>query len=89
MHLLKRLQGLESRHAAVTNVRGRGLMCAFDLPHTAVRDQLLKECYEAGVVILGCGTRSIRFRTPLTINVAELDDGVDRIEAALLKTIGG
>ena len=37
-HLLTRLQEIGERHAAVTNVRGRGLLCAVDLPTGAARD---------------------------------------------------
>src|SRR6056297_88820 len=37
-HLLGRLQQLEASHDTVTQARGRGLMCAVDLPDAAARD---------------------------------------------------
>ncbi len=40
--LLGLLHGLAARHPAVKHVRGRGLMCAFTLPDTALRDQVLQ-----------------------------------------------
>ena len=82
-HLQDRLHGLADAHRAVTNVRGRGLFCAFDLPSTEFRDRVLNRCYEAGLVILGCGTRSVRFRSPLTITAGEIDQGIDLLEQAL------
>ena len=76
-HLLQRLNTLRETSGAVKNVRGRGLMCAFDLPSREFRDRVLQRCYDEGLVILGCGKRSIRFRSPLTITVAEIDQGID------------
>ena len=75
-HLLRRLHELAGDCAAVRNVRGLGLMCAFDLPTREFRDRVLQRCYDEGLVILGCGKRSIRFRSPLTITEAEIDAGI-------------
>ena len=38
---------------------------------------MLQRCYDEGLVILGCGKRSIRFRSPLTITEAEIDGGME------------
>lgn len=85
-HLLNRIQALAERHDAVTNPRGRGLMCAFDVPDGDVRAYLLKQAYEEGVILLGCGVRSVRFRTPLIITADEIDEGMERLERALQAT---
>ncbi len=61
----------------LSNPRGKGLLCSIDLPDTHSRDQVVKEAFQNGLMILGCGTRTIRFRPPLTINKNQLDDGVD------------
>jgi L-lysine 6-transaminase len=82
-HLQDRLHELAEQFSAVTNPRGQGLMCAFDLPSRAVRDRVKEQTYEEGAIILGCGERSIRFRTPLTITEDEVDEGVDCIRRAL------
>ena len=63
---------------SVRNVRGRGLMCAFDLPTREFRDRVLQRCYDEGLVILGCGKGSIRFRSPLTVNTDEIVASVFR-----------
>ncbi len=76
-HLLQRLHTLEAICVSVRNVRGRGLMCAFDLPTREFRDRVLQRCYDEGLVILGCGKGSIRFRSPLTVNTDEIDQGID------------
>ena len=82
-HLLSGLEALQQRIPTVTNARGRGLMCAFDLPDPETRDRVLESSYEQGVVILGCGQRTVRFRTPLTISSPEIDEGLNRIEHAI------
>lgn len=65
------------------NPRGRGLMCAVDLDSAQNRNQLITKAYEEGLILIGCGDRSIRFRTPLTINQDELKEGLGIIRKAL------
>ncbi len=76
-HLLERLEKLADEHEQVTNARGKGLMCAFDLPCSGMRDKVRREAMKRGVIILGCGERSIRFRSPLTISEDDIDQGID------------
>ena len=82
-HLLKRLHGLTETCVSVRNMRGLGLMCAFDLPTREFRDRVLQRCYAEGLVILGCGQRSVRFRSPLTITPEEIDQGIDLLSQSL------
>ena len=83
-HLLSLLRDLAARHAAVTDVRGRGLMCAFSLPSKEIRDAVLTSLREdEKVLLLGCGTRSIRFRPALTVSEDELALGVSALDRTL------
>ncbi len=82
-HLLGRLHTLAGRVEGVTDPRGRGLMCAFDLPDAATRNAVVTRAYELGAVMLGCGTRTIRFRPALTISQPDLDAGLDILEQAV------
>ena len=82
-HLMNRLRQLAENNPAVTNARGRGLMCAVDLPSTEIRDRILERCYEEGLLILGCGVESIRFRSPLTVTTAEIDAGLDILTSCI------
>jgi L-lysine 6-transaminase len=66
----------------VTNVRGRGLMIAFDTD-ASKRKTLLAKCLELGLVVLPCGARSVRFRPPLTLTASEADAGLDILRRAL------
>ncbi|MBU0690403.1 L-lysine 6-transaminase [bacterium] len=59
----------------ISNVRGRGLMCAFDLPTTEIRNEMVKNLYTNGVAILGCGTHTIRYRPALIFSEADVAAG--------------
>ncbi len=88
-HLMSRLADMEARYEGVVDARGRGLFCAFDLPDTATRNAVLKAAYDDGLMALGCGTRSIRFRPALTIQQDDLDAGLDILDGALASTLEG
>jgi L-lysine 6-transaminase len=54
--LLAGLQALGQEYPeTISNARGRGLMCAFDLPDTTQRDQFRKKLVEAKLLVVGCG----------------------------------
>jgi L-lysine 6-transaminase len=83
-HLLSGLQGLQSDFPKlVSNARGRGLMCAFDLPDTETRDKFCKVAYEKGMLILPSGETSIRFRSSLTLTREECDEGLEMTKRTL------
>lgn len=83
-HLLERLRGLAREHPVVTEVRGRGLMCAITLPSPEERDRVITTLREREhVLILPTGGRGIRFRPPLTVTAAELDAAVDALARVL------
>jgi len=83
-HLLKRLNDLENEFPRlIDNSRGRGLFCAMDLATSQERDQLRTKAYEEGLILIGCGDRSIRFRPALNFSKTEVDDGISIIRKAL------
>src|SRR3954469_12841554 len=83
--LLQLLHELAGRHEAVTDVRGRGLMCAFTLADKGLRDRVLTQLRDQErVLLLGCGSRSIRFRPALTVSLDELSAGVAALDRVLL-----
>ncbi|MFF4361497.1 L-lysine 6-transaminase [Streptomyces sp. NPDC001604] len=85
---LAELRDLEVRHGAVaSNARGRGLMCAIDLPDSGARDEAVRRLRtEEQVIALPCGERSVRFRPALSITQDELTlalRALDRVLAGL------
>ncbi|RKL61879.1 L-lysine 6-transaminase [Thermoanaerobacteraceae bacterium SP2] len=69
----------------ISNVRYKGLMAAFSLPNPALRDKFRQTCYEEKMLVLPSGTHSIRFRPILTVSEEDLNDGYERMRAALKK----
>jgi L-lysine 6-transaminase len=87
--LQQQLQDLADRHELLDNPRGRGLMCAVDLPDGQQRDQVVELMFrDERVFLLGCGTHSIRFRPALTVTEDELDAGIAALDR-VLTTLGG
>ncbi len=87
-YLQQRLGGFAERYESVTNPRGQGLMCAFDLTTRGVRDLVRHKAYEHGLIILGCGERTIRFRPALTVSPDDLDQGLALLDRALADVVG-
>jgi L-lysine 6-transaminase len=76
-HLLSGLRELAEEHPVMSDVRGRGLMCAFTLPSTSVRDDVIARMRtDEHVLVLGCGTAGLRVRPALTVSTEELDRGL-------------
>lgn len=60
----------------ISNVRGRGLICAFDLPDIETRNKLVDAVYKNNMIIMGCGDISIRCRPRLNIPEDEIDEAM-------------
>lgn len=83
-YLHKNLLALQTEFSElVSNVRGLGLFCAIDLDVNANRELLKEKALEKGLILIGCGNRTIRFRPPLNLSKAEVDEGIDIIRRCL------
>ena len=67
------------------NVRGKGLMIAFDLSSSELRDRMV-ELLQENMIVLKCGSRSIRLRPPLTFSDEDADTACRYIREALEKS---
>lgn len=81
--LLSGLQELQENFTGVTQARGAGLMCAFDLPSEAIRDRFHRATMENGLLVLKCGERSIRFRPSLNIQASEIEEALSIMRKTL------
>ena len=84
--LLKGLHGLaDSSKGFISNVRGRGMMVAFDVPDKAKRDAMIDRMKENGVYALKSGNHSIRFRGMLDTPAEIIDKAVEIVGKSLPK----
>ena len=67
----------------ILNARGLGLMCAFDCYTTEKRDKLQKQLYNNDLIVITCGSKTIRFRPPLIINSEEIKQALSIIDNTL------
>ncbi len=67
----------------ISNVRGKGLFIAFDLPAEYLRDQFMREARKNNMLVLKCGERSIRFRPSLNITMEIVDEAISLIDLTL------
>lgn len=82
--LLGRLEALATTHPMVTDVRGRGLMCALTLPDAATRDEVVRRLREdEHVLMLASGASSLRVRPALTVTRDDLEKGIAALDRVL------
>ncbi len=86
-HLEARLQALQGRHPAfIREVRGRGLMRGVELTFDVA--PVVTEAFALGLLLVGAGPRTLRLLPPLVVSEQEIDEGVARLEEALVR-VGG
>ena len=69
--------------ALVRNVRGRGLMCALDLPTPEQRAAVIKQALRQQLLLLPSGVHSVRFRPFLNIQSEHIQEMLARLSRAL------
>lgn len=73
-YLLQKLQQLQTLYPnEVFSVRGKGLMCAFDVKNGETCSKVKSLAYNKNVLLISCGTQTIRFRPVLDTTKADVD----------------
>jgi 4-aminobutyrate aminotransferase len=94
--LLKdRLAALRGRHGAIGDVRGLGLMIGVEFvspgaghaPDARLRDRVMQQCFEKGLLLLSCGESTLRFCPPLIVSAEEVEAATAIFDAALTASI--
>ncbi|HEV8246617.1 MAG TPA: L-lysine 6-transaminase [Polyangiaceae bacterium] len=86
--LLDDLQRLSARFPKVlSNARGLGLLCAVDVPNADLRSKILEQAFAQQLLLLPCGSHSIRFRPHLTVSAEVIAEGLKRFGSAVEKAL--
>jgi L-lysine 6-transaminase len=72
----------------ISNARGMGLMCSFDLPSTELRNEFRKRCFDKDMLILACGKKTIRFRPILCVKEEQIRKADEKMRAVLTEMRG-
>lgn len=67
----------------ISNVRGLGLLCSFDMPDTGTRDEFRKKCLKERMIVLPCGKKTIRFRPILCVEEEQIGEADEKMKTVL------
>ena len=79
-YFLRELRGLRLKYPFILDVRGLGLMDAVELDTRDRRDRLVQKAFGRGLLLLGCGYKTIRFLPPLDVRQREIDLALEILE---------
>src|SRR5579872_3214921 len=90
-HMLGRMRDWPHRFPVVGDVRGLGLMIGIELvrdrqtrePAPELRDRVVHQAFERGLLILGAGGNGLRLCPPLVITKDQADFAIDTLEDCL------
>lgn len=93
-YFIGRLRDLQKKYECIGEVRGKGLMLGMELvedrttkvPASKLTEQLIRQCYLNGMLLLSCGVSTIRFMPPLMIDKAHVDEAITILDASLNET---
>jgi 4-aminobutyrate aminotransferase len=77
------MREIAATHKDVTDVRGLGLMLAFELKTPELAGRLVQRAFERGLLLLTAGTRAVRICPPLVLNSEEAATGLEIIASCL------
>ena len=89
------LNKLMEKYDVIGDVRGMGLMLGVEFvtdrqsykPDAELRDRIEMACFERGLIILGCGTSTIRWSPPLIMTKENVDVALEIFDAAIAASI--
>lgn len=90
-YTLEALAEIMTRHPAIGDVRGIGLMIGVEFvlnretkePAIQLRDEIVELAFERGLLTLGCGLSTIRLSPPLSTTKSEIDEALTIFEEAI------
>ncbi len=89
--ILDALAEMEARHPSMGEIRGRGLMLGVEFVKdrqskeraVELRDHIIQRAFEMGLLLIPCGTNSVRLTPSLNIDRPLVEEGLHIFEQAL------
>jgi L-lysine 6-transaminase len=83
-YLLSKIKELVNKYPnKLSNGRGLGLFCAFSCKDSELRDKIVKKLFENGLMMIGCGEKTLRFRPPVSIKKEHIDEGMTILDKVI------
>ncbi|MGH8124267.1 MAG: acetyl ornithine aminotransferase family protein [Rhodanobacteraceae bacterium] len=94
-HFMARLGELQHEFPCIGDLRGKGLFIGMELiephgkkaPAAALSDAVITRAFHNGLLLLPCGTSTVRFMPPLTVTPAEIDEAVALLRTSLAQAL--
>lgn len=86
------LRDLMKKHKSIGDVRGLGMMLGVEFvkengdPDPELRDRVEMACFNKGLIILGCGTSTIRWSPPLILSKENVDVALEIFDRAVAES---
>lgn len=89
------LRKLQEKYSVIGDVRGFGLMIGVEFvtdketltPNPTLRDKIEMECFNRGLIILGCGNSTIRWSPPLILSKENVDVALEIFDNAIAASL--
>jgi 4-aminobutyrate aminotransferase len=89
------LEKLQEKYDCIGDVRGFGMMLGVEFvtdretfkADAELRDRIEMACFERGLIILGCGTSTIRWSPPLILSKENVDVALEIFDQAIAASI--
>ncbi|WP_426270523.1 acetyl ornithine aminotransferase family protein [Dyella kyungheensis] len=96
-HFMARLHELTRDYPCIGELRGKGLMIGMELveadaertPARALCDAVVTRAFHNGLLLLSCGTSTVRFMPPLSVSTGEIDEAMVLLRASLDQALAG
>lgn len=90
-YIMDALEEIKPRHPSIGDIRGFGLMIGIELvedhqsrkPAKYLRNDLVHRAFENGLLLLGCGTSTLRMMPPLMLDQAMADEALQIFDKSL------
>lgn len=88
-HFMRRLAELKPDYPCIGDLRGHGLMIGMELvekdgtPARTLVERLLHRAFHNGLLLLSCGTSTLRFMPPLCVTESEVDEAMSYLRQSL------
>ena len=94
-YLQNGLRALMNKYDCIGDVRGLGLMIGVEFVESKasmtaapdLRDRIEIECFNRGLIILGCGASTIRWSPPLILTKENVDVALEIFDAAIAASV--
>jgi 4-aminobutyrate aminotransferase len=89
------LRELMNKYDCIGDVRGLGMMLGVEFveskesrqPNAELRDKIEMECFNRGLIILGCGASTIRWSPPLILTKENVDVALEIFDQAVANSV--